>query len=197
MRERFLIFAMGLGIVASTPAHADTLISVNFYAHLSGGLDTPKTGLAAAGHSANDFWNHYSRDAAPGQWLSFGGISNLKTAEGVATSCGLTIANAPGAWGNGSSDAMYNTYLYPLGGGNITVTVTNLASGNYDFYVYGSDASYQLVVDGVDYGAKATANAPISNPVVWQENVQYVVMRNVALAGGQNATVTVSPGVGG
>src|SRR2546421_2447721 len=176
MNLKHLILALGItGLAVTARAQSETLISVNFYAHLSGGLDTPKIGLAAIGHGTNDFWNHYSRDSAPGQWLSFGALSNLKTVEGVATSCGMSVANAPGAWGNGSSDAMYNTYLYPLGGGNITVTVTNLASGNYDFYVYGSDASYQLVVDGVDYGAKATANAPISNPVVWQENVQYVV----------------------
>src|SRR5207245_2935044 len=32
------------------------LIAVNFYAHLSGGLDAIKTGLAAIGHSTNDFW---------------------------------------------------------------------------------------------------------------------------------------------
>src|SRR5215471_8996317 len=169
-------------------ARAETLISVNFYAHLSGGLDAIKTGVAGIGHTTNDFWNHYSRDSAPGQWLSFGALSNLKTVEGVPTAAGMTVANAPGAWSNGSSDAMYNTYLYPLSGGNITVTLTNLPAGSYDFYLYGTESQYQLTAGGVDYGSISTTNAPISNPIVWQEGVQYVVIRNVSVADTQNAT---------
>src|SRR5207248_8550267 len=135
MKQLSLSFALAFaGLAVSAHAQTETLSSVNVYAHLSSGLDTPKAGLAALGDATNDFWNHYSRDSAPGQWLSFGALSNLKTVEGVATSCGMSVANAPGAWGNGSSDAMYNTYLYPLGGGNVTVTLTNLAPGDYDFY---------------------------------------------------------------
>ena len=42
-------------------------IGVNFYARLSPGLDVMKTGLAATGHNGNDYWNQYSRDAAPGE----------------------------------------------------------------------------------------------------------------------------------
>jgi len=33
--------------------------------------------------------------------------------------------------------------------------------------------------------------------MVWQENVQYVVLRNVTVAAGQTATITVKPGGGG
>ena len=42
----------------------------------------------------------------------------MNTAEGASTLAGLTVANAPGAWGNGSDDPMYNSYIYPFGGGN-------------------------------------------------------------------------------
>src|SRR5262249_46938558 len=79
----------------------------------------------------------------------------------------------------------------------VTINITNLPAGSYDFYVYGPDAVYQMTVGGTDYGSKAVANAPISNPVVWQENVQYVVIRGVVLADSQAATLTVRPGAGG
>src|SRR5207247_1173047 len=170
----------------------------NFYAHLSGGLDTPKSGLAAIGHGSSDYWNHYSRDAAPGNWKTFGALSNLRTVDGLDTAAGLTVANAPGAWGNGSADPMYNTYLYPLGGGNVTVTVTNLASGQYDFYVYGIGSKAQVSVGSANYGTKSLANGPVVNPVVWQEGLQYVVFRNVQVpATGQAVVLTVMAGSGG
>src|SRR5207253_10650689 len=170
------------------------LIDVNFYAHLSSSLDTVKTGLAAIGHSSDDFWNHYSRDNPQGGWLSLGSLSGLKTVEGNETEAGLVVANAPGAWGNGSSDAMYRTYLYPFSG-NATITVTNLPAGRYSLYVYGQDAGYQLAAgDGTDYGTLSTSNAPISNPVVWQEGEQYAVFRGVQVTNvGQSLTLTVSP----
>ena len=133
------------------------LLGVNLYAHLSPGLDVMKTGLAATGHNGNDYWNQYSRDAAPGEWLSFGALTDLKTVEGVATGAGLTIANAAGAWGNDSDDPMLRTYLYPLGGGNVTVALTNLASGQYDFYVYGGDSSYQVQVGGAQHEGRQQA----------------------------------------
>ncbi len=188
--------AMALVSINVLAPGTEPLIAVNFYAHLSGGLDATKTGLAAIGHGTNDYWNHYSRDNPRGGWLSLGALSNLKTVETLDTGAGLIVANAPGAWGNGSSDAMYNTYLYPFSG-NATITITNLSPGSYDFYIYGQDSVYQVVVDGVDYGTKATTNAPISNPVAWQEDVQYVVIRTVAVAAGQDAAITVRPGTGG
>src|SRR5205823_5607092 len=100
----------------------DLLLDVDF----GGGDSTSEVGPAATGHSASDFWNYYTRNDGQGGWLTFGFLSNLKTVEGVATAAGLTIANAPGSWGNGSADDMYNSYDYPFDGGNVTVTVTNL-----------------------------------------------------------------------
>jgi len=108
------------------------------------------------------------------------------------------VANAPGAWGNGSSDPMYNSYIYPFNGGNVVLTVTNLPTGQYDLYVYGIDSSYQVDVGAGHYGVKSLGNAPVVNPVVWQEGVQYVVFRNVqVLNGGPAAVLTVLPGSGG
>src|SRR5262249_21779785 len=70
-----LQFIVNDGQVDSSPATVSInvvpegtrpLIAVNFYAGLSGGLGVTKTGLAASGHSGNDYWNHYSRDASFG-----------------------------------------------------------------------------------------------------------------------------------
>ena len=122
------------------------LIDVYFGA----GTATTETGPAAIGHANDDFWNFYTRDDGHGGWLSFGGLSNLKTVEGGATGAGLTVQNAPGAWGNGSSDVMYNSYIYPFDGGNVTVTITNLPARQYDLYVYGGDSSYQILVGDAD-----------------------------------------------
>jgi len=58
MNLKHLILALGItGLAVTARAESETLVSVNFYAHLNGGLDTPKIGLAAIGHGTNDFWN--------------------------------------------------------------------------------------------------------------------------------------------
>jgi len=93
---------------------------------------------------------------------------------------------------------MYNTFLYPFGG-NATLTVTNLPSGNYNFYVYGQESGYHVTGDdGTDYGILSTTNARISNPIAWQEGVQYVVFRGLQVTNvAQSFTLTVVPGPGG
>jgi len=119
------------------------------------------------------------------------------------TSVGLTVANAPGAWSNGSSDPMFATYLYPFDGGNITVNVTNLPAATYDFYIYGHEATdagnstYELAAGGQSYGSLTTGTAPGWNTTVWQEGVQYVRFTNVTVTAGQPVTITVLPGEGG
>jgi hypothetical protein len=169
------------------------LIDVDFGA----GTSTTETGPAATGHISSDFWNFYTRDDAHGNWLTFGSLSYLKTAEGSPTAAGLTVANAPGAWGNGSADAMYESYIYPFNGGNIIVTVSNLDAGSYDFYFYGLDSRYELVVGNLSYGVKSLPNGPYNNPVVWQEGLQYVRFESVHIATGDSLILTVRPGQGG
>src|SRR5438128_1189132 len=121
-------------------------------------------GLAATGQRTNDYWNLYSRDDGNGGYRTFGAVSNLKWADGTASAAGLTVANAPGAWHNGAADPMYDVYLYPLSGGNITVTVANLPVGSYDLYLYGhggpgvdtQNSVFEVVTGGSDYGTKGT-----------------------------------------
>jgi hypothetical protein len=143
-------------------AGSQNLLNVDFGA----GTATTKTGFAATGHATNDFWNFYTRDDGQGGWRTFGYLSYLKTAEGMTTAAGFSIANAPGAWGNGSSDPMYESYIYPFDGGNVTITITNLDAGAYDFSVYGIDATYEVAVSGQSYGTKPVASVTGGNPVV-------------------------------
>src|SRR5205823_2410606 len=74
---------------------AETLVNLDF----GGGDATSEVGPAATGHTASDFWNYYTRNDGQGHWTYFGALSNLQDAEGAATGAGLTVANAPGAWG--------------------------------------------------------------------------------------------------
>ncbi|HWQ93459.1 MAG TPA: hypothetical protein VN673_17445, partial [Clostridia bacterium] len=163
-----------------------------------GGADsTGKLGPAAIGRSTNDFWNFYTRNDGHGGWLNSGTLGNLKNVEGTPTGAGMTIVNAPGAWGNGSSDEMYNSYNYPFDGGNVTITLTNLSAGVYDLHVYGIDSSYELTAAGLSYGSKPLPSGPVINPVQWQEGLQYVVFRAVQVTNDSSVVVTVRPGAGG
>jgi hypothetical protein len=171
---------------------AQVLIDVDFGAGNVGG----EVGFAATGQTTNDFWNFYTRDDGQGGYLTLGSLTNLKYADGSASTVGLIVGNAPGAWANSSSDEMFHSYIYPFSG-NASLTVTNLPSGSYDFYIYGSDGIYQAAVAGTNYGPKTAPNAAVVNPIVWQENVQYVVFWGVAVAAGQTASFTVGPGPGG
>jgi hypothetical protein len=92
---------------------------------------------------------------------------------------------------------MYNSYIYPFDGGNVTVTVTNLAAGQYDFYVYGPDGNYQLTVGPADYGVKTTWDQVVINPPIWQAGRQYAFYRGVSVVAGQGVELTVRPGAGG
>ena len=174
------------------PPPSGFLVDVDFG---SGAGPSPKAGLAATGQTTNDFWNFYTRDGAGG-WLTFGAVSNLKLVNSTATSVGMTVANAPGAWGNGSSDPMYNGYIYPFSG-NATVTVTNLPVGQYDLYVYANDGNYQ-VTGATDYGVKTSVDFALVSPPVWQAGVQYALYHNVTVTNStQPVVLTVRPGVSG
>ena len=84
-----------------------------------------EVGFAVIGQTANDYWNCYTRDDGNGGWLENGSLTNLSLADGTITSVGLMVTNGPGAWSSGSSDAMYNAYIYPFSE-IMTVTLTNL-----------------------------------------------------------------------
>jgi hypothetical protein len=184
------VATVSIFVLASGPG---MLINID----IGAGTATSEVGPAATGHSTNDYWNFYTRDDGSGGWRSIGALSNLKTAEGLATGAGMTISNAPGAWGNGSADPMYNSYDYPFDGGNVTVGLNNFDAGAYDVYVYGLDSSYELTVNGQSLGVKSLGANPVVNPVVWQEGVQYVLFTNIVLDSSQSAVLTVRPGSGG
>ena len=188
-----------------------TLLNVNFFADKNPyGLGAIKTGFAAIGQTANDYWNGCSRDGASStDWLNFVTVNNLTNADGTVSAVGLTLANAPGAWGNGVADAMYDSYLYPFDGGNLTVTITNLPVGSYDIYIYGHGSTqggyhdlngvYQLTSGGVDYGTLSTAtNGTGWDSTLWLEGQQYVMFRGVTVnSSAQPVVVTGLPGIGG
>ena len=166
------------------------LLNIDFGA---GQAASAKTGPAAIGQSSSDFWNYYSRDDAYGNWLTFRSLPNLKLADGSVSEVGLTVANAPGCWSNGSADPMFNSYDYPFDGGNVTITVTNLPPGEYDLYAYSTDGKYEIVSGGANYGIKQTLEPTATNPPVWIEGFSYVRFTNVLVTTGQPLVLTALP----
>ena len=166
------------------------------------GASSNKVGFAAIGQTANDYWNFYTRDDGRGGWLRVGCLTNLQFVNRTASAAGVTISNAPGAWFNGSSDPMYDTYLYPFDGKNISLSLTNLDAGTYNFYVYGHAAGtngnsvFNLSVDQQSYGSQTNAG-PGWASTAWQEGVQYVKFAGVSLSSGQTVDLTVLPGASG
>ncbi|MGA3180125.1 MAG: hypothetical protein ABSF38_07275 [Verrucomicrobiota bacterium] len=199
----FILLACGLIVSPRLNAGGNSpgkVMNVDF-----GPLTGPsqKAGPAATGQTSADFWNYYSRDNGNGGYRTSGGLDNMKWADGKVSDVGLSVANAPGCWGNGAADPMYNYYLYPLGPGNLTVVVTNLPPGAYDFYVYGhgdhenQNGVYQLSSGDLDEGTQSTAATGTGwKSPTWQVGQQYVVFRNVPVARREPVTITAlrSPG---
>jgi len=176
------------------PLTNGTLLDVDFGAGPINGGVSAKTGFAAIGQNTNDFWNYYTRDNGSGGYRTFGADPNLKTASGAVSAVGLTVSDAPGAWGNGSSDPMYATYLYSFDGGSPAVTLTNLPVGQYDLYLYSSDGNFDVSVGGTDYGVKMARDLTLVNPPVWQAGVQYAHFTNLSVNAGQDVVISVQPG---
>jgi hypothetical protein len=170
------------------------LVNVDFGAGTNG---TTKAGPAAIGQTANDFWNFYTRDAPGGGWYGFAELDNLTQANGTNTQAILTVANAPGAWALGSTDPMYDSYIYPFSG-TATLTVSNLLVGNYDMYLYSGDGNFDVAIDATDYGIRTCLDSPVTNPPAWQEGRQYVRYRNLAITNStQVIVITANIGVFG
>jgi uncharacterized repeat protein (TIGR03803 family) len=170
------------------------LIDIDFDA---GSGPSAKSGFAATGITANDFWNFYTRDDGNGGWRTSGNIPNLSYVDTSSSGVGLTVNNAPGAWNDGSSDPMYGGYIYPFSG-NATFTLTNLPIGIYNIYLYSVDGNYDLTVGGNFIGNVTTSDMPLSSdPPNWQNGVQYGLFSNVSVSSGQSVVVTVKPGTAG
>jgi len=173
-------------------ASAGSLIDVAFTTASA----TSKTGFAATGVTTNDFWNTCTINSGSGT------LANFDFVDGSASGAGLTVLNVEGVYGNGASDPMYGTYLDNQGG-DITVTVTGLLAGTYDFYLYGhgngdnQNSIFQITEEAQSYGSEETTNGPGWLSSVWQEGVQYVEFTNVSVYAGETMSITVAPGAGG
>ena len=180
-------------LTVNPPAGVSFLMDLDFG---MGQTQSSKVGFAAIGQTTNDFWNYYTRDDGNGGYRTFGALSNLALVDGTVTAVGMTISNAPGGWYNGSTDPMYDIYLYPFDGGNVTVTLTNLPTGFYKVLPYSFNGILEVTVGGVSYGIQQTSDNPVSNPPVWTAGKQYALYTNVPVSLGQALVVTVMP-VGG
>lgn len=147
----------------------------------------PFRGPAAYGESTNDLWNLYSRDDGFGGFKAFGSVVPIVDATGAHTQAGMTVQNAPGAWGSGASHPLMAIYLYPLGGTpRITLTATNLPSGFYDAYLYGHggpgdtyNTTFTVGSGPMVHGPRTTGtNSTWQNPA-WVEGQQFVRFTNV------------------
>ena len=192
-----IIVLIGLfGLGAPAVFAAASLIDVEF----SDGGPPVKVGYAATGRSDKDLWNVYWGVTAPHVPRSSGVLTDLKYVDGAPSGAAVAITNAGSACNNGADDDMYQGYLYPSGGGNISLTVTNLKAGGYDFYFYGhgdhdnQNSIFELKVDGASQGERATLNGPGWKSPVWQEGVQYVRFPNVCVAAGQTINIEVKLG---
>ena len=174
--------------VTSTEARLDVrppLIDVAF----TDASVTPETGFAATGVGPNDFWNTYT--------LGSESLTDLRFVDGTASAAGLKVSNDQESGGNGFSDSMYNVYLSThRAGGNMTVTISNLPAGRYQFYLYGhggadsENGAYQLTVGSLDFGTESTRSGIGWFASAWQEGVQYVEFSDVNDGSGQTIFIT-------
>jgi RHS repeat-associated protein len=190
-----LPYVNGLQIVESAavpppPTNITNLFNVNF-----GGPSTNKVGLAAVGLATNDYWNGYYNSSN----LS-GSIVGLTNAGGTTSTVGLTVLNSPGigSWnGGGNGDGMYTSFVYATNGGNVTLLLTNLTTGNYDFYLFGhgntNDANtiFQLWSGGRDWDVRGTTiwGSGYSNSTAWDESQQYIVYHDIPVDSNQVVTI--------
>jgi hypothetical protein len=180
------------------------LLDVNYTAHLNTNFHV-KIGPAAVGVASNDFWNVYSRDVSSmWDWRSGGTVSNLKWTDGVATDASLTVANAEGAWYTLSSDAMFESYLYPGSrDGVISSRFEALPPQRYDIYVYAhgqptnENAVIDLEVGGVLLATRSTSADPNWNSAAWVEGNQFVLFRGIEVPAGTSVKVISRPGASG
>jgi hypothetical protein len=106
-----------------------SLIDVDF----TSALVTSEMGFAAIGMNTNDFWNTCNLDI----YADYASAPNLKFVDGTASGTGLALIDGLEEYGNGASDPMYASYFFTTFGYDMTMTVTNLKPGVYDFYLYG------------------------------------------------------------
>lgn len=191
-----MLSAVGAATLAQAQTDAGHLMNIQF----GGGNSAIRVGQAAAGVTTNDFWNLYNRDGEGGQWLTNGVAANLKLADGTPTTASVNVVNGPGLWVNGYPDNMFSGYLYPFNGGDINVTLSDLAAGTYTIYVYAhggppdeQNSRINLISGDTNYGTAATATNSLWRSTNWVEGGQFVRFSNVTVSEGRPVLITASP----
>lgn len=187
MKSRPFSNAVILALAVAQPALAD-LINVDFGASQRFPSHN-KTGFAATGIAATDYWNFYSSDNPDGSWKVNGWLPNLGYAGGQLSGVGLTVYNGDGAWAYTTSDPMLYNYIYSLSSSQTVLAITNLSAGKYNFYLYGANSSFNLKVGNADYGTKVAYDSPTIDPPPWVEGNQYVLFSNVQIGDSQTAAL--------
>jgi hypothetical protein len=162
-----------------------TLLNMDF----GGMTSSPETGPAAAGALGYNFWNYLG-------WQVPGPIGSLVMPDGLTPS-GVSLAanNLPGAWDNGSTEPMYDYYIYAPYGQSGALTYNGLPTGTYNVYAYSFDGNFALTVGGVSQGTQTTTyNYPTASIPPWTAGLDYALWSNVAVTNGQPMVLTVSPG---
>src|SRR5262249_51278991 len=137
------------------------------------GDSNPKAGFAAVGQTTNDYWNVYYYPNSTHQ-----SVTNLIWSDTNGPSVGIVVSNAPSIGTNGSPAKMYNTFITD-NGATITLTITNLPSNIYNFYVYGhgprdtANGVFKLFRAGMELGYKGTtlwggSGAFAPSPLTWE-----------------------------
>src|SRR5207245_5948597 len=108
--------------------------------------------------------------------------------------------NSSGMWYNGSINPTYNTSIYPWGAGNITMTITNLPSNVYSFFLYGHEGNevansrFNFYRDGTLLGYMGTTTwGQDWNSTNWECGQQYVIFKNIAVTN-QIIKIEIPPG---
>jgi hypothetical protein len=167
--------------------NADALLNIDFGA----GTNSSKTGYAAIGDATSDYWNHY-----PAAGQASGLLTNLLTAERLASPVGLMVANLAAAATNNSSDPMYKTFLFTNSTTAATITLTNVPSGSWNVLLYATNGTFEVFSGTTSYGVHTSQDSSPPSSLIWQEGLQFSRFTNVMLASGQNLTIKLWPSNG-
>ncbi|HXP62337.1 MAG TPA: hypothetical protein VN829_17705 [Dongiaceae bacterium] len=164
---------------------ANHVLNVNL-----GGQTNDEVGLAAIGHSTNDFWT-----GAYFPYSYSSSINNLLWSDNAQSGINLQILNAPGDWANGAIDPMLRTYTYSYTGqGDITLTLSNVPAGTYALYLYGhgpTTDNSRFAVTSPSNGLGTLSTGTNWQSSTWSNGAQYVLFPGLNVSSGQAVTVDV------
>jgi hypothetical protein len=173
------------GLVLDYVLTVNSLLNINF-----GGHTQDKSGPAAVG-SSGDYWNGFYY---PNQ--SSVTVNNLLWANSTTSGVSVTAVNAPGDWGDSAPDPMMSTYMYSSAGQTIVITLTNMPTATYDFYLYGhgpttDNCTFQLTSGAVNWGQQSTAVTGWDTLPTWTQGDEYALFAGIPIISGQAVAITV------